>query len=92
MIEHLKCDAAGCDHVEDVDQITEDHVGMPCPKCGANLLTEEDWAEWKPMQALISAMERAGYARPDPGEQTVAMRVGVHGKKTTIEIDREGGE
>lgn len=43
MSEFLKCDAEGCDHVEDVAEITVDMVGKPCPKCGANLLTPEDW-------------------------------------------------
>jgi hypothetical protein len=43
MSEFLKCDAAGCDHRETVGEITADMVGKACPKCGSNLLTEEDW-------------------------------------------------
>lgn len=43
MSEFLKCDAEGCDHREDVEHITDELVGKPCPKCGANLLTQDDW-------------------------------------------------
>ena len=47
MGEFLKCDADGCDHVESVTEITEAMVGMPCPKCGASLLTQSDWDAWR---------------------------------------------
>lgn len=87
MSEHLKCDADGCGHIENVEAITEAHVGMPCPACGANLLTEEDWEAWKPFQALLAAVEEVAGAQPDHGEST-EVRIGLHGTKTTIEFDR----
>lgn len=87
MSEHLKCDADGCGHVEDVEAITEQHVGMACPACGANLLTEADWQAWKPIQALLAAVEGVAASQPDQGERT-AVRIGLHGAKTTIEFDR----
>lgn len=87
MAEYLKCDAAGCNHVENVAAITEEMVDKPCPVCGANLLTREDWEAWKPFQALLSAVESIAGSQPDQGDRT-ALRVGLHGAKTTIEIDR----
>lgn len=41
----LKCDTPECDYRD--DQITleqyESHINAPCPKCGASLLTPEDY-------------------------------------------------
>ena len=39
----IKCDAEGCGFHDDSVQFSEysNYVGMPCPKCGANLLTKE---------------------------------------------------
>jgi hypothetical protein len=65
MREFLKCDADGCDHAEVVGRVTEDHVGAPCPLCGASLLTEVDWRGWQFVQALSSIVEGAVSALPD---------------------------
>lgn len=66
MSEFLQWDAEGCDHIEDVAEITAEVV-KPCPKCGANLLTEGDWAlystAFRPaldMSASIGPNVRAG--------------------------------
>lgn len=68
MAEFLKCDAAGCDHVEDVAAITEDMIDRPCPKCGASLLTRDDWDMWVSVfQPAIRAMKDEGLLQPwDP--------------------------
>ncbi len=50
----LKCDAVNCDHVETHDQLTVDMVNKPCPKCGANLLNDRDWADFLAFSALIN--------------------------------------
>ena len=87
MNEFLKCDAEGCDHVEQVGTITEDHVNMPCPACGANLLTQADWDDWKSMQGLLTAIE--GVAVPaDESDPGIAVSVGLHNKETTIKITK----
>jgi hypothetical protein len=94
MSEFLKCDAEGCDHREDVNQITADMVGKPCPKCGANLLTQEDWdvydASFRP---LMEAMEKAGLSRPatkadmnDPA--AVLLSVNHHDGATRLQVRR----
>ena len=80
MSEYLKCDAAGCDHVEDVDVIVAEMVGKPCPKCGANLLTAEDWNTWhERFVPVFNAMKVEGLIDPAaPSGPTVAIRVGFH--------------
>lgn len=42
----IKCDNASCDYRDDTVQQDqyESLVNKPCPKCGENLLTEEDFA------------------------------------------------
>ena len=85
--EILKCDARSCGHIEKVGTITAKMVDMTCSSCGSNLLTLEDWNGWKLYSALISAVEQL--APEDDDGPKVSMRVGLHGKKTTIEIERQ---
>lgn len=51
----LKCDAEGCGYVDDTVSL-EDYnkwLNVPCPKCGANLLTEADHAAVKAMLGVV---------------------------------------
>ena len=50
---HLKCDATGCYYVETIPELTAALIGKPCPKCGANLLTTEDYEAWQNALFLI---------------------------------------
>lgn len=45
-IPSLFCDNPECEHVEFVAEITQDMVNKPCPECGSNLLTQEDYDVW----------------------------------------------
>jgi hypothetical protein len=39
----LKCDAVGCDYRDNTVKFSyKAYINKPCPKCGANLLTEAD--------------------------------------------------
>lgn len=51
----IKCDNTSCDFADDTVKFEEyeDWLDKPCPKCGENLLTEEDLA------AVIALMEGA---------------------------------
>jgi len=51
----VKCDAEGCDFREEhVDiETLEQWRNVPCPKCGANLLTDEDWFTIKLLNRLM---------------------------------------
>lgn len=54
----LKCDAEGCDHKESVSEITADLIGKPCPKCGANLLTKDDFESGQNLVEVINAFNK----------------------------------
>lgn len=52
-ISGLKCDAAACDYEDNEARFEnyEQYLNAPCPKCGANLLTEADLAAVKAIMA-----------------------------------------
>lgn len=55
----LKCDNPNCDFVDMSIEI-EDYdtwVNKPCPKCGANLLTVEDYKAVKMMLAIAKVIQ-----------------------------------
>lgn len=94
MPEFLKCDAPGCDHVEDVEAISRDLIGKPCPKCGADLLTAADCEAWLAMvqpgielaKALGLFVDRAS-TEADPA----SVRLHLHGDTftaTAIPVDQ----
>ena len=83
MSEVLNCDAPGCGHVEHVGTITEDMIDMPCPACGANLLTQGDWIAWQPYAKILASLRELD---SNPGDEKVLISVGLHGSKTTIQV------
>lgn len=79
-IHGIKCDNPDCDFRDDGVQM-EDYEGWlnkPCPKCGSNLLTEEDYRN---TQFLIEMTEIANKIFPqrDDNEETVSMRIDMDG-------------
>lgn len=60
---YLKCDADGCDHMEHHEAIGLEMIGKPCPKCGANLLTEQDYLDGCKVEALLKTLEVLGLCR-----------------------------
>jgi hypothetical protein len=52
--EYLKCDTPSCDYFEMMPVVVE-LVGKPCPKCGASLLTQDDYIDYRKMKAGIDA-------------------------------------
>lgn len=68
---HLKCDATGCDHRESHPEPSDDLVGRPCPKCGANLLTQADYDEvMQHTWPALVLLEKLGVVRePESGEK-----------------------
>lgn len=52
---YVKCDADGCNYTEDIPTSNKmtDYINKPCPKCGANLLTYEDYLRY---EAAINAV------------------------------------
>lgn len=73
----LKCDAPGCDWSD--PSITRaqypDYRNAPCPKCGANVLTDEDWNIVLNMERAAAWISQNGAAlglKPGDG-QTVSI-------------------
>ncbi len=93
MSEFLKCDAPGCDHVEDIDRITADDIGRPCPKCGADLLSQSDYdayaAVFRPaMQAMIDAGLAEWATKADPPEQRISVH--FHDGELRVSAGKKG--
>lgn len=73
--QYLKCDAPTCDHFEET-AITIDVVDKPCPKCGANLCTEQDFLDFNIVAAATRAAgELALKKQPDTKFQLVAHNI-----------------
>ena len=72
----LKCDADGCDYRDEDVKVEEyeSYLGKPCPKCGANLLTEADLAAVK---AIMSAVDWLNEVVPPGPDDSPVQRVKV---------------
>jgi len=56
----LKCDAPGCDHRENHETLDASMVDKPCPKCGANLLTQADYDVWVALLPQFELLKSLG--------------------------------
>jgi metal-dependent amidase/aminoacylase/carboxypeptidase family protein len=87
MSEFLKCDATGCDHIEDVAEIVAEMIGKQCPKCGANLLTSEDFEFYSTvMKPGMAAMTALGLSRPASSDDPEHLKMRVHGHNRELHI------
>jgi hypothetical protein len=75
--EYLKCDTPSCDHFE-MTPIVIENVGKPCPKCGANILTPNDFIDYHKMKAGINAENQVVFAA-NPRSPTILMAAHAHG-------------
>ena len=71
-ISGLKCDAPDCDYRDDDIRVEEyeSYLGKPCPKCGANLLTEADLAAVKAIMSAVDWLNKV--VPPGPDDSPVA--------------------
>ncbi len=90
MSEFLKCDAAGCDHFE-MTAVTIDVVDKPCPKCGANLCTKEDFVLFKSLSAASEAAT-AVILRDDPEAQLDLVATNVSNGRIRIAPGKAASE
>lgn len=92
---YLTCDRAGCDHRETVPGITADLIGKPCPKCGDNLLTKEDFDHWErvvePQMVALRIIEAAAIKAGlvDENDPLVQFNLHHHDGVQTLKITPE---
>jgi hypothetical protein len=88
MANNLKCDADGCLHREHVEEYGPHLIDKPCPICGANLLTQEDFDGYEPIRVVIQALIDAGHASWSGEEikSPVSFSLNHHAGTTTTTI------
>jgi hypothetical protein len=77
----LVCDVDECGHVEAIDELTADLIDKPCPICGANLLTADDYAAGKVLRATLASFQTLGLIKI--GEPT--------GAKSSVSLNPHAG-
>lgn len=83
----LKCDAPGCDHRQDVDDFSEDMIGLPCPKCGASLLTREDYEYTRDvLKPALETLKALGLAKDPPVGGSGNASFNFHAGVLTTEV------
>ena len=90
-MEYLKCDTVGCSHQEVLDKIHSEYINKPCPICGENLLTLQDYQAFlkvkKSYQVLID-MGFLKYASIDETNNgTSLVNINPHDGKVIITLD-----
>ena len=78
----IKCDNPDCDFKDDTVSIEnyKDWLNKPCPKCGQNLLTKEDY---NTVQQLLSAIDIVNDLPPNlfgnnASKEKIEFRVEAH--------------
>lgn len=88
--EFLKCDAPECDHFE-MTPVTIEVVDKPCPKCGANLCTKDDFVLYCTVRAASNAAHEV-LLRDHPDTPLTLVATNIHNgamKQATGPIARE---
>lgn len=67
----IKCDAEGCDYTDENVNLEDynDYLNKPCPKCGANLLTQEDMDTVQYMIKMVNFLNDAGIMAESEDDQ-----------------------
>ena len=84
----IKCDAPGCDFKDTSVQRRQyyEWINRPCPKCGANLLTEADYKLCCSIEAATALINAAFGPMPEDIKQRPRYRLKMNGTETfTIE-------
>lgn len=89
MMHDIKCDNDNCDYILTglEEEKVADYRNVNCPKCGENLLTDEDFKRFEAVMALHKALlliqEAEGIESAEDADKYV-MRVNTH-KEISIE-------
>lgn len=93
-IGELHCDAPGCGYVSpEALPWGEGLIGLPCPKCGANLLTRADYSRTERMMRVVDFLNRIFgpiFGRRDTPPDAASLSIRFHHGETDIKIGRPG--
>lgn len=85
----IKCDNKDCDF-KDMDVKFDDYpdwLNKPCPKCGSNLLTEQDYFAIKTMIELTAIINETMPDVPDEQLFKISVELNGDGKARVSEIE-----
>ena len=72
-IKGLKCDNPECDYIDAEVPFDKYVVGMPCPKCGKPLLTEDDYMSSMILHTIIDNLNKFLPPTPEGAKIATAM-------------------
>ena len=78
----LKCEKSSCNFSK-IDIKFEDYpkwIDKPCPKCGTNLLTEQEYLRAKMAKAYVNSLNETMPPISEPEEGLHALSVSFDGK------------
>ena len=81
MIGGIKCDNRECDFMDDSVKV-EDYnnwLNRPCPKCGENLLTEEDYNNVQLLMSMVNTINGLYPEGIPENEEEIAMSIDMNG-------------
>lgn len=82
----IMCDNPKCDFTDPTVTDFPSYINKPCPKCGENLLTEEDFKVHENMMAMIKLInEVLPEVTPEDEKDMAHMSVHYHAGKLTVE-------
>ncbi len=80
------CDNPKCDFKDSTVTDFPSYINKPCPKCGENLLTQEDFEAHEKMIAMVTLLnEVLPPVTPEDEKDMSHMSVHYHAGKLTIE-------
>ena len=88
----LKCDNPNCDYRDDSIQYEEypKYIGYPCPKCGAVLLTKEDYKLCKTLERIAKVTDFLHLTGPTLDDANASkIHIGFNGTGTISDITIE---
>lgn len=90
-VKGIKCDNKECDYAEPNVSPTDygEWLNKPCPKCGANLLTQKDYDTVTAMANFINTINRL-LPETDEGTEKVKVPIEMNGSgKIFVKLQKE---